>query len=53
MLIGAFLTILGIGFVNNMVALAVLGTGPILTNAYTAVDGVDRDVGRGRARAWA
>ena len=25
---------LGIGFVNNMVALAVLATGPILTNAY-------------------
>ena len=35
---------LGIGFVNNMVALAVLATGPILTNAYVAVDGVDRDV---------
>ena len=43
-LIGAFLTILGIGFVNNMVALAVLGSGPILTTAYSAVDGVDRDV---------
>lgn len=42
-LIAAFLTILGIGFVNNMVALAVLGTGPILTNAYLAVDTVDRD----------
>lgn len=42
-LIGAFLTVLGIGFVNNMVALAVLGTGPILTTAYEAVDGVDRD----------
>jgi osmoprotectant transport system permease protein len=42
-LIGAFLTILGIGFVNNMVALAVLGSGPILTTAYSAVDGVDRD----------
>jgi osmoprotectant transport system permease protein len=42
-LIAAFLTILGIGFVNNMVALAVLGTGPILTNAYDAVVGVDRD----------
>jgi osmoprotectant transport system permease protein len=26
-----------------MVALAVLGSGPILTNAYDAVDGVDRD----------
>jgi osmoprotectant transport system permease protein len=43
-LIGVFLTVLGIGFVNNMVALAVLATGPILTNAYEAVDGVDRDV---------
>jgi osmoprotectant transport system permease protein len=42
-LIAAFLTILGIGFVNNMVALAVLGSGPILTNAYDSVDGVDRD----------
>ncbi len=42
-LIAAFLTLLGIGFVNNMVALAVLGSGPILTNAYNAVDGVDRD----------
>ena len=43
-LIGVFLTVLGIGFVNNMVALAVLGTGPILTNSYEAVDRVDRDV---------
>jgi osmoprotectant transport system permease protein len=43
-LIGVFLTVLGIGFVNNMVALAVLGTGPVLTNSYEAVDGVDRDV---------
>jgi osmoprotectant transport system permease protein len=42
-LIAAFLTILGIGFVNNMVALAVLGTGPILTNAYDSVERVDRD----------
>jgi len=42
-LIAAFLTILGIGFVNNMVALAVLGTGPILTNSYDAVHNVDRD----------
>ena len=42
-LIAAFLTILGIGFVNNMVALAVLGSGPILTNAYDAVNGVDAD----------
>lgn len=43
-LIGVFLTVLGIGFVNNMVALAVLGTGPVLTNSYEAVDRVDRDV---------
>lgn len=42
-LIAAFLTILGIGFVNNMVALAVLGSGPILTNAYLAVDAVEPD----------
>jgi osmoprotectant transport system permease protein len=43
-LIAVFLTLLGIGFVNNMIALAVLATGPILTNAYDAVDGVERDV---------
>jgi osmoprotectant transport system permease protein len=44
LLIAVFLTALGIGFVNNMVALAVLATGPMLTNAYDGVDGVDRDV---------
>jgi osmoprotectant transport system permease protein len=43
-LIAVFLTVLGIGFVNNMVALAVLATGPVLTNSYGAVDGVERDV---------
>ncbi|HET8607380.1 MAG TPA: ABC transporter permease subunit [Gaiellaceae bacterium] len=42
-LIGAFLTVLGIGFVNNMVALAVLAAGPLLTNGYSSVAGVDRD----------
>ena len=42
-LIAAFLTVLGIGFVNNMVALAVLGSGPILTNSYDGVEQVDRD----------
>jgi osmoprotectant transport system permease protein len=42
-LIAAFLTLLGVGFVNNMVALAVLGTGPILTNSFDGVDRVDRD----------
>jgi osmoprotectant transport system permease protein len=42
-LIAVFLTILGLGFENNMVALAVLAIGPILTNAYVGVEGVDRD----------
>jgi osmoprotectant transport system permease protein len=44
LLIAIFLTVLGIGFTNNMVALAVLATGPMLTNAYEGVDGVERDV---------
>jgi osmoprotectant transport system permease protein len=44
LVIAVFLTILGIGFVNNMFALAVLATGPVLTNAYEGVDGVERDV---------
>ena len=35
--------ILGIGFANTMVALVVLAGPVILTNAYVAVDGVDRD----------
>jgi osmoprotectant transport system permease protein len=43
-LIAALLTLLGIGFVNNMVALAVLGSGPILTNSYEGIDRVDKDV---------
>jgi osmoprotectant transport system permease protein len=43
-LIGVCLTVLGIGFVNNMVALAVLAIGPVLTNSFDAVDGVERDV---------
>jgi osmoprotectant transport system permease protein len=43
-LIAAFLTLLGVGFVNNMVALAVLGSGPILTNSFDGVERVDRDV---------
>jgi osmoprotectant transport system permease protein len=43
-LIAVFLTILGLGFTNNMLALAILATGPILTNAYDGVDSVDRDV---------
>jgi osmoprotectant transport system permease protein len=44
LLIAVFLTVLGIGFANNMAALAVLATGPMLTNAYEGVDGVERDV---------
>jgi osmoprotectant transport system permease protein len=43
-LIAFGLTLLGIGFWNNTVALVVLAVPPILTNAYFAVDGVDRDV---------
>jgi osmoprotectant transport system permease protein len=43
-LIGVFLTVLGIGFVNNMVALAVLASGPILVNSYDGVAGVPSDV---------
>jgi osmoprotectant transport system permease protein len=35
--------ILGIGFINVMVAMVVLAVPPMLTNAYVAVDGVDRD----------
>jgi osmoprotectant transport system permease protein len=43
-LIAAGLTIFGIGFWNNTAALVVLAIPPILTNAYFAIDGVDRDV---------
>jgi osmoprotectant transport system permease protein len=43
-LIAFGLTIFGVGFWNNTAALAVLGIPPILTNAYFAIDGVDRDV---------
>jgi osmoprotectant transport system permease protein len=43
-LIAFGLTILGIGFWNNTAALVVLAVPPILTNAYSAIDGVDRDV---------
>jgi len=55
-LIAAFLTVLGIGFVNNMVALAVLATGPILTNSFDGVNSVDQDAveaarGMGMTRA--
>jgi osmoprotectant transport system permease protein len=43
-LIAVFLTVFGIGFFNNMVALAVLASGPVLTNAYSGVDEVDRGI---------
>ena len=33
--------VLGLGFVNTMIALVVLAVPPMLTNAYVAVDGVD------------
>lgn len=39
--IAFLLPLLGIGFVNNALALAILASGPILTNSYDAVDGVD------------
>jgi osmoprotectant transport system permease protein len=37
------LAFLGLGFANVMLALVVLAVPPMLTNAYVAVDGVDRD----------
>ncbi len=43
MLIAFGLTILGVGFWNNTAALVVLAVPPILTNAYFAIDTVDRD----------
>ena len=43
MLIGVFLTILGIGFTNNMVALAVLAHRPDPDEQLRAVERVDRD----------
>ena len=41
---------LGVGFTNVALALVVLAVPPILTNAYVAVDGVERGRGRGGAR---
>ncbi|MEA2374168.1 MAG: osmoprotectant transport system permease protein [Thermoleophilaceae bacterium] len=37
------LAVFGIGFTNVMFALIILAVPPMLTNAYVAVDGVDRD----------
>lgn len=42
-LISIGVALLGIGFVNVMVALVVLAVPPMLTNAYVAIDGVDQD----------
>lgn len=42
-LIAFGLTIFGVGFWNNTAALVVLAIPPILTNAYFAIDGCDRD----------
>lgn len=42
--IGLLIAVLGVGFWNVTVALVIIGIPPILTNAYLAVDGVDRDV---------
>jgi osmoprotectant transport system permease protein len=41
--IAILLVPLGVGFTTNMIALVVLAVPPILTNAYVAIDGVDRD----------
>ena len=35
--------VLGLGYANVLVALIVLAVPPMLTNAYVAIDGVDRD----------
>jgi osmoprotectant transport system permease protein len=43
-LIAFGILIFGIGFWNNTAALVALGVPPILTNAYFAVDGIDRNV---------
>jgi osmoprotectant transport system permease protein len=43
-LIAFGIAILGIGFWNNTAALVVLAVPPILTNAFFAVDGIDRDI---------
>jgi osmoprotectant transport system permease protein len=43
-IIGLLIAWLGVGFWSNTIALVVLAIPPILTNAYFAVEGVDRDV---------
>jgi glycine betaine/choline ABC-type transport system substrate-binding protein/ABC-type proline/glycine betaine transport system permease subunit len=41
--IAIMMGLLGLGFANVTVALVILAVPPMLTNAYVAVDGVDRD----------
>ncbi len=43
-LIAIFLALLGLGFLNVVVALVIVGIPPILANSFTAVDGVDPEV---------
>jgi osmoprotectant transport system permease protein len=53
--IAVLLTLVGIGFVNIMIALVVLAIPPILTNTFVAVDQVDRamvEAGRGMGMRW-
>ena len=38
------LGVFGLGFLNVLVALVILAVPPLLTNAYVAIDGVDREV---------
>ncbi|HZE31189.1 MAG TPA: ABC transporter permease [Actinoallomurus sp.] len=45
-LIAIFLGLLGIGFVNVLVALTIMAVPPILTNAYLSVEQVDSDLVR-------
>ncbi|GLZ09570.1 hypothetical protein Acsp03_70360 [Actinomadura sp. NBRC 104412] len=45
-LIAIFLGLLGIGFANVLVALTIIAVPPMLTNAYLAIEQVDRDLVR-------
>lgn len=54
-IIAVLLTLVGIGFFNILIALVVLAIPPILTNAYVAVDQVDRamvEAARGMGMRW-
>jgi osmoprotectant transport system permease protein len=42
-IISIMLGLLGVGFVNAMVAMVILAIPPILTNSYVAIDQVDQD----------